>query len=152
MSDLLDRIVDLERLTRNLPSRWVDRPAVETWLLIIGGNTLDSTQPGVKHSSGVVDALTAVPDAYLDTALPDYVGRAWIFRDGVQGVVPDGTGGMKPERVLVVNDSRGIYPNALVAGDWLRVYLQGQLGATVTDPGPPVVYGPPFYAYLPAYL
>jgi hypothetical protein len=143
---------DIRRLRADVSMRPIITKAcrsIETWLLILGGNTLTSGQPGIKHSSDTEDDLTAVPDAYADTTLPDYVGRAWIFRNGVQGIIPDGIGGMKPERVLVVSDQRAMYPNALIAGDWCRAYLQVKLGEVPAAPPDPAI---PFYAYSPTYL
>lgn len=152
-------------------------PVLETRLLIIGGNTLDSGQPGIKHSTDIVDdvasgletartaakaaadaqyaidhdlaaknaayaaaeaAYAAALDPYDTATTPDYIGRAYIFINCVQNVIDDGSGGLKPEQVLVVSDPRGTFPDALVQGDWVRsmgqIYVGDKVIGGVTSP------------------
>jgi hypothetical protein len=130
-----------------IPTRTAGTP--ETWLLIIGGNTLPSGGQGIKRSATNVTSATTLIDPYGTAATPDYIGRAYIYRNGIQGVVPDGSGGFKPEQVLVVNDPRALYPNVLVAQDWGSLLAKVIIGTIPAAPPVPAVIQ---YAYTVQYL
>jgi hypothetical protein len=102
--------------------------SVEIWLQCIGGNTLDSGQAGIKAITGTLATTTTFQDPYGSGTLADGLGRAYIWRNGVQGLVDPGTG-FVPERVLVVIDARSQYRLAWVTEEWARAVSSVKIGA-----------------------
>lgn len=72
------------------------------------GNTLETGQDGVKYyDNGVMASVPAAYDPDAQDTFTDGIGRGTLT---VNGVVQDGY-------VLVVNDDRGSFRNALFQGD-----------------------------------
>jgi hypothetical protein len=96
MDNQEQRIRDLENLTRLIPSRFAgggSSPAPVApviWLQVIDGNTLaGSITNGVKKTTTQLAVQVVWRDPYAATIFPDGLGRAYIWRNGVQGVVRD---------------------------------------------------------------
>lgn len=136
--NLEGRLRAVEARTRGIPSRFAGgggaapTPAPEVWLQCIGGNTLTSGQDGVKGLTANLAAQTAACDPYGTAALADGLGRAYIWRNGVQGLIDRGAGPVA-ERVLVVIDPRSRYRFAWVVSEWALAWTLISIGtATVS--------------------
>jgi hypothetical protein len=89
----------------------------EVMVQIIDGNTLTSGAPGIKWINTYAGAISG-NDISGSGTLPDGLGRVWVWEDGVQQLEGDPP---TPKKSLLVNDSRGVVYQALVAGEWVRV-------------------------------
>lgn len=95
---------------------WVDR-----------GNTLDTGQLGVLYEANV----NTVPSEYDPDATSSFVsgiGRGTLY---INGVAQDGY-------VLIVNDNRGSFRNALIQGD--VIFAGGPVNIPVTGGGSVLAY------------
>lgn len=110
----MDRIQRLEKQIADLERRLAQRPPVFTvkagvkirWVVVDKGNTLETSQDGVKYVADV----SSVPSAYdpdVTSSFVDGIGRGTLF---VDGIAQDGY-------VLIVNDDSGSMRNALVTSD-----------------------------------
>jgi hypothetical protein len=123
----------LKEQVRALSQRIEQRPVVQTvklqpnqFILITGGNVLTGGEQGIKF---IYPNITSVPSAYdpnVTTSFIDGIGRGRLYRDGV----------LQTDYVLVVNDSRGTFQQALLTGDVLyttgSVLISAPGGAFVT--------------------
>jgi hypothetical protein len=101
-------IEDLKRQMRQIPSRFPMDRFPYMFVLIDGGNTLDSGQDGVVfvESPGVEE----VPSAYdpdVTSTFIDGIGRGTLYINNEA----------QPGYVLVVNDNRGVNQNAIIEGE-----------------------------------
>lgn len=124
-AELSRRIDSLELAVRQIPSRFKRGGGSSPFTVcsIIGGNTLDSLQPGILYDASVVSVPTLY-DPDVDTSFIDGIGNAFLFTDNV----------MSANKVLIVNagttyGSPVAYP--LVEG--LIVYVTGTVTLTVDD-------------------
>lgn len=91
-------------------------------LTIVDGNELETGQDGIVYEANVA----TVPSAYDPTVTStfiDGIGRATLHIDGVA----------QADYVLVVNDSRGTFGNALLAGD--QIFTEGAVSIPVDGGG-----------------
>ena len=124
-----DDVAVLQRDTQKIP---VIVPRVDPvtniyGLSVTGGNVLDGGQQGIKYQSGTVTSVPSAYDPNVTTAFIDGIGRGQLQ---VNGAVQTGY-------VLIVNDDRGSFRNAVVVGDPListgSVQIQvGSSGVYVT--------------------
>jgi hypothetical protein len=76
------RLVDLERATRQIPSRWKASSAQQaTTLVILNGNSIGNGAKGILFASTVT--LASLPDISATTDVADGLGRAHLYVDGV---------------------------------------------------------------------
>ncbi len=119
-------LMQLRAQIRTLSARLDQRP-VQTMkpsgdylvVVIVGGNTLETGQPGVKYSASVGD-LPSAYDPNVTSSFIDGVGRGTLY---VNGVAQTGY-------VLVINDSNGTFLNDLVQTD--RVWCSRAISAPVS--------------------
>lgn len=98
--------------SRNLPSRFQGSTSPYLYVLIVGGNELETGQQGVVYMDGA--GVETVPSAYdpdVTSSFTNGIGRGTLYKNGV---AQDGY-------VLVVNDDRGSFRNALVENDVVLV-------------------------------
>ncbi len=123
MDDLLHE-QDEDRARRPL---WVPPSGVPyLFVNIVGGNTLDSGEDGVKYKDTTIATVPSAYDPDVTSSFIDGIGRGTLYRNGVaQGMV------------LVVNDPRGVNRNAVLAGEnpytgsFVDIPVSGGGGATV---------------------
>ena len=110
------QIRELQEQVRALKARLDQRPVIQTMtptanvylLFVTGGNSLtNSSLSGIKHSSSEIASVPSAYDPNVDTTFIDGIGRGIL---SINGVTQSGY-------VLIVNDTRGTLPVALVAGD-----------------------------------
>jgi hypothetical protein len=96
---------------RGLQARPVDQRGggiVNTLLLVIDvGNTLETGQDGIVYYEGTLPDVPSAYDPNVTSSFIDGIGRATLYKNGV---AQDGY-------VLVVNDNRGSFRNALFEND-----------------------------------
>lgn len=106
MRDLLqiwEAIKDLRRRVSQRPVPILPFQPIRT-ILIKDGNTLDTTQLGVKYVGAGVSTVPSAYDPNVTTSFIDGIGRGTMY---VNGVAQNGY-------VLVVNDSRSSFGHALL--------------------------------------
>jgi hypothetical protein len=108
-----ERIRKGEDLGRDMPSRWAGGAAAQLKVVVIvGGNTLVTSQTGISYSS---TPITDVPSAYdpdVTSSFIDGVGRGTLYIDGVA----------QTSKVLIVNDGgSGAVDFALLTSDRIVV-------------------------------
>jgi hypothetical protein len=102
-------VAELKQDTQRLPCiipRSDPSPIKIRWVVIDKGNTLETSEDGVKY----VASVTSVPSAYdpdTTSSFIDGIGRGTLFEDGVA----------QEGYVLVVNDDSGATRNAVLTGD-----------------------------------
>lgn len=123
---------ELERLRRRVEQR----PLLVTgkggtpymFVLIEGGNTLDSGEDGVIFEDTTIASVPSAYDPNVTSTFIDGIGRGTLY---VNGAAQSGY-------VLVVNDDRGVNRNAVLAGEspyagsTVAIPVSGGGGATVT--------------------
>lgn len=130
MPDLLSQITALWREVVTLRRRMERRAIIQQGgasmpylvLTIDKGNTLETGQHGIKWAADV----SSVPSAYdpdVTSSFVDGIGRATLHKNGVA----------QAGYVLVVNDSRGTFGNALLQGD--QIFTQGKVAIPVSGGG-----------------
>lgn len=90
--------------SRNLPSRFQGSTSDVRYLYVIGGNTLDTDQDGVKYSATEVTELDEDYDPTVDDAFQDGIGKGWLYTNGTEADDP----------VLFVNDPRSLIGDAVL--------------------------------------
>jgi len=123
---------EIERLKRRIEQRPVipgmGAGAQYQTVSIDQGNVLETGQNGIKYYEG---ELAEVPSAYnpnVTTSFIDGVGRGTLYINGVS----------QPGYVLVLNDDRGSFRNALVSSD--VIYAGGPVSIPVNGGGSVQVY------------
>lgn len=99
-------IKDLRRRVTQKPDTILSVPVQDLVLVIVGGNTLETGQPGVVYEATV----SSVPSAYdpnVTSTFIDGIGRATLYRNGVA----------QEGYVLVVNSDDGTWRNAAFQND-----------------------------------
>ena len=76
-------------------------------LSIVGGNTLETTQTGINYQSGTITSVPSAYDPNVTSSFIDGIGRGTLYKDGVA----------QTGYVLIVNDDRGTFRNALLVSD-----------------------------------
>lgn len=115
MTDVNKRIRELQQEIIQLRRRMEQRPVIFTTkaqanyytVAILDGNTIDTGQDGIKYYEGEIASVPSQYDPDVDDSFTDGIGRGTLYKNGV---AQDGY-------VLVVNDDRGSFQNALVVGD-----------------------------------
>lgn len=80
--------------SRNLPSRFQGGRVDDVYIIIMGGNTLDTGEDGVKWSATIITTLDAAYDPNTGTSFQDGIGRGRLFINGEE----------QDDKVLVVNE------------------------------------------------
>lgn len=68
--------------SRNIPSRFQGGRVVDMYIMIMGGNTLDTGEDGCKWSSDIITELDADYDPNTDDSFQDGICRGRLFIDG----------------------------------------------------------------------
>lgn len=104
---------DIERTRRRIEQRPVlfSSKSAATFLIVIDqGNELETGQDGIVYYEGELPSVPSAYDPDVTTSFTDGIGRGTLYKNGV---AQDGY-------VLVVNDDRGSFRNALFQGDPIR--------------------------------
>ena len=108
------QIADLQRQISVLSARIDQRPimnnvyvAEDMVLTITGGNTLETGQDGINYASGTISSVPSAYNPNVDTTFIDGIGRGVLYKNGVA----------QTGYVLIVNDDRGTFRNALLVTD-----------------------------------
>lgn len=104
-----EAIRDLRRRVTQKPETILPVPQVRR-IYIEDGNTLDTTQLGIKYSASEITSVPSAYDPNVTSSFIDGIGRG---RLEINGVLQSGY-------VLVVNDSRSGYGNAFLGDNGLE--------------------------------
>ena len=127
-TEILRQLQDLRRRVTQKPDTILSRGAPYMFVLIEGGNTLDSGEDGVIFVDTTIASVPSAYDPNTDDTFIDGIGRGTLY---VNGAAQSGY-------VLVVNDDRGVNRNAVLAGEspyagsTVAIPVSGGGGATVT--------------------
>lgn len=93
--------------SRNLPSRWQGGSSKSFRVIIDQGNELETGQDGVVYYEGTLASVPSAYDPDVTSTFIDGIGRGTLQVNGVS----------QPGYVLVVNDDRGTFRNAVFQND-----------------------------------
>lgn len=89
--------------SRNIPSRFQGGRVDDIYIMVMGGNILDTDQDGVKWSADIITELDADYDPNTGTSFQDGIGRGRLFINGEE----------QDDKVLIVNEGSA-YGHALL--------------------------------------
>lgn len=101
-----EAIKDLRRRVTQRPDPIIAPRAPYLTVTIVGGNTLETGQNGVIYA-GTVESVPSAYDPDVTSSFVDGIGRGTLY---INQIAQSGY-------VLVVNDDRGSFRNALIADD-----------------------------------
>jgi hypothetical protein len=102
--------VENQRLRRRIEQRPVISHALamkDRRIIIDQGQTLESTDLGIKYSTSAITSLASAYDPNSTTSYPDGIGRGTLYIDGVA----------QTGYVLVINDSLSGILSAVIQSD-----------------------------------